>query len=139
MSVAVLAHWPVSVLQPFFVAMAGWQEDPSYAGSGWQARGDSDSNSGWQDFTSQSSGGGGTHSGGWGSRSWGVHPGSPPQGQLWPMNRTPQPAPPPFPPPDLMYHTQVPERRPPGPPPVELLPGYLVGFQKGYDAAYRAV
>ena len=37
-----------------------------------------------------------------------------------------------------MYHAQVPERRPPGPPPVELLPGYQIGYQKGYDAAYKA-
>ena len=53
-----------------------------------------------------------------------------------PMYRTPQPPPPPFPPPDLVYHTQFTEQRPPGPPPVELLPG---ASKKGYDAAYKAV
>ena len=137
MSVAVLAHCPVlwaCCSLPFLVAMASWQEDSSYASSGWQARRDRDSNSGWQDSTSQSSGGGGAHSGGWGSGSWDVNPGSPPQGQLWPMCRTLHPAQPPYPPPDR--HRQVPERRqPPGPPPVELLPGCQIGYQKGYDAA----
>ena len=56
------------------------------------------------------------------------------------MHWTPQPPPPPFPPPQLVYQTEplFTVQRPPGPPPVEILLGGIVGFQKGYNAAHKA-
>ena len=122
---------------PLLVVMGGWQEDPSWAGSGWwddSTEGDDgDNNVGWQDPSwAQSGSGGKAHNSGWGSKSWGVHPGSPSQGQQWPMYWAPQSPPPPVAPPELVYQTEplFTVQRPPGPPPVELLPGFIAGFQK---------
>jgi len=105
----------------FFVAMASWQDDHSWASSRWQGS------------SSKSDGGKGMCKGGWGTEGWGVHPGSPP------LPTYPSQPPPPPPHPQLQPAFGPQPRVGPTPPlytPPNQLPGFQAGFRTGYQVGW---
>ena len=144
MSVAVLARWRVAAFLDWSPWEAGRRTPHGPAAVGGMTQTMETTTVAGKTYTSwaKSGGGGGTRGSGWGSGSWGVHPGSSSQGQQWPMYCTPQlpTPPPPFLTSELLYQTepQFSVQRPLGPPLVQLMLGFIAGFQQGYDAAHKA-